>query len=296
MRPASTTASTTTAPTATASAAKASAAAAVSACPSDMLPIPRGKMFMGARDLPEYAFAKPPHEVTVSSFCLDRTEVTTRAYLACVEKGECERPPEKVTWPGIKDAEVALYSPFCNAPQKDHAEHPINCVAWPMADRFCKQRGARLPTEAEWEFAARGASQRKYPWGDEAPGPGYLNACGKECAAGFKARGAKHATMYDEDDGFAGTAPVGSFPGGASASGVLDLAGNVWEWTADWFAVYPDAAVVDPKGPPTGTLRVVRGGDFTGTQPDWARPAYRWKSDPDTYNHAIGFRCAASSK
>ena len=256
-----------------------------------------GKMFMGARDLPSYAHAAPPHEVTVSSFCLDRTEVTTRAYLACVEKGECERPPAKVSWPKITPAEIQRYSGFCNAGQKDRGDHPVNCVVWPMADTFCKKHGARLPTEAEWEFAARGKGQRKYPWGDEVPSAHHLNACGKECAAWFTAHGDKtHKMMFDEDDGFAGTAPVGSFPAGAPPSGVLDLAGNVWEWTADWFGPYTGDAATDPRGHSSGTEHVVRGGDFTGSQPDWARPAWRWKTDPDTFSHGIGFRCASPPK
>jgi eukaryotic-like serine/threonine-protein kinase len=280
--------------TAAASATAAAAPAGPLVCEAGMVAIPAGKMFMGARDLtPD---TKPPHEVTVSGFCLDKTEVTTRAYLACVEKGECERSPYKVSWPGIKPDQVKRYSTFCNAEHKDREDHPINCVAWTMAETFCKKRGARLPTEAEWEFAARGASQRTYPWGDEAPSAKYLNACGSECAKWFTANGEKHATMYGDDDRFPGTAPVGSFPAGASASGVLDLAGNVWEWTADWYAPYTADPTTDPKGPATGTLRVVRGGDFTGFMADWARPAYRWKTDPDTYNHAIGFRCAASPR
>ena len=281
-----------TAPSATVSAT--AAPAAPGTCPEGMVSIAGGKMFMGARDLkPD---AKPPHEVNVSGYCLDKTEVTTRAYLACVEKGECERPPEKVSWPSITDAQIKLYSGFCNAAQKDRGDHPVNCVAWPMANTFCQKRGARLPTEAEWEFAARGASQRKYPWGDEDPAPKYLNACGKACAKWFEAHGEKHASMYGEDDGFVGTAPVASFPGGASASGIMDLAGNVWEWTADWYGPYATEPSTDPKGPATGSMRVVRGGDFTGSDPDWARPAYRWKTDPDTFNHAIGFRCAAAPK
>jgi formylglycine-generating enzyme required for sulfatase activity/tRNA A-37 threonylcarbamoyl transferase component Bud32 len=272
----------------------AAAAPGSGTCSADMVMIPAGKMFMGARDLS--ANTKPPHEVSVSAFCLDKTEVTTRAYNACVDKGECERPPEKVSWPGIQEPQVKLYSPFCNASVKERIEHPINCVAWPMAQTFCAKRGARLPTEAEWEFAARGASQRKYPWGDDPPSSKFLNACGKECAAWFLAHGEKKKAMYEDDDAFFGTAPVGSFPAGASASGVLDLAGNVWEWTADWFAPYTADASVDPKGPATGTQRVVRGGDFTGSEPDWARPAFRWKTEPDTFNHAIGFRCAATPK
>jgi formylglycine-generating enzyme required for sulfatase activity len=124
----------------------------------------------------------------------------------------------------------------------------------------------------------------------------HLNACGKECSAWFTAHGEKRTPMYDEDDGYAGTAPVGTFPTGASAAGVVDLAGNVLEWTADWYGAYTADASSDPTGPATGTLRVLCGGDFTGTQPDWARPAYRWKTDPETYHHAIDFRCAAPSK
>jgi formylglycine-generating enzyme required for sulfatase activity len=280
--------------TSAAPAATATAAAATGTCPEGMVLVPGSSFFMGARDLMKDA--QPPHEVTLSAFCLDRTEVTTRAYLACVETGSCERPPEKVSWNGISPDHAKLYSPLCNGSAKDRGDHPINCVAWPMADNFCKKRGARLPTEAEWELAARGPTQRKYPWGDDPPGPKFLNACGKECARFFDAQHEKHASMYEDDDGFAGTAPVGSFPAGASAAGALDLAGNVWEWTADWYGPYTADAVKDPRGPASGTQRVVRGGDFTGSQPDWARPAYRWKTDPDTFNHAIGFRCAATPK
>jgi eukaryotic-like serine/threonine-protein kinase len=280
---------------ATAASASATAAAAPSACPEGMLSIPAGKMFMGARDLsPD---TKPPHQVSLSAFCIDRTEVTVKAYLACVEKGNCERPPDKVSWPKITDAQVKRYSPLCNASQKGREDHPVNCVAWSMAQNFCKKRGARLPTEAEWELAARGSVQHKYPWGDDAPSKKHLNACGTECAKWAESHGDKlPRTMYDDDDGFVGTAPVGSFPAGAAPSGAVDLAGNVWEWTADWYGPYTDAPQKDPKGPDTGTQRVARGGDFAGYQPDWARPAFRWKTDPETFNHAIGFRCAADAK
>ena len=246
---------------------------------------------MGARDLNNDA--RPPHEVTITGFCLDRTEVTTRAYASCVEKGQCERALEQVSWEGISPEKKKRYSPFCNAGKPDRGEHPVNCVAWPMANNYCKKSGRRLPTEAEWEYAARGSNQRKFPWGDEPPSARLLNACGKECALWGAKNAEKHAMMYNDDDGFSATAPVGSFPAGAAAHGVMDLAGNVWEWTADYYAPYTDANQQDPKGPATGDKRVVRGGDYFAFQADWARPAYRWKTEPDSYNHAIGFRCAA---
>jgi len=255
-----------------------------------------GTTFVGARDLSDDA--KPPHSVKVATFCIDKHEVTAGAYAACFEKGECERPLDHVSWPDITPALKKRFSPFCNAMRGDRATHPINCVPWSMADTFCKRRGARLPSEAEWEFAARGSRQRTYPWGDEPPDNTRLNACGAECAKWGASNGQTMPKMYEQDDGFPSTAPVGSFPAGATAEGVLDLAGNVWEWTADWHAPYPTSGEtqVDPHGPEKGTERVVRGGDFFGANKDWAKPAWRWETTPDTYNHAIGFRCASSPK
>jgi formylglycine-generating enzyme required for sulfatase activity/tRNA A-37 threonylcarbamoyl transferase component Bud32 len=260
------------------------------ACPAGSVLVKGGTMYMGARDIED----AEPHEVKLSPFCMDRTEVTTGAYMACVAKGECERPPDQVSAnPPFTKAQTQRFSALCNASHADRSQHPINCVAWDMASNYCHKRRQRLPTEAEWEFAARGSSQEKYPWGRDAPSAKYLNACGKECVRWGVANGEPRQPMYEEDDGFPATAPVGSFPAGATPSGVMDLAGNVWEWTADWYGPYGAAAVTDPAGPPEGTKRVARGGDFFGYDPKWARPAYRWKSDPGTYNHAIGFRCAA---
>ena len=100
--------------------------------------------------------------------------------------------------------------------------------------------------------------------------------------------------MYVGDVGFPAPAPVGSFPAGASAAGVLDLAGNVWEWVADWYGPYGTEKATDPKGPAgPAEFKVIRGGDFFGERPDWAKPAYRYRMAPNAYNHAIGFRCAA---
>src|SRR5262249_23818063 len=149
------------------------------------------------------------------------------------------------------------YGPLCNAGHADRANHPINCVAWAMANLYCQKRGGRLPTEAEWEYAARGSSQRMYPWGEEAPDAKHLTAGGQECGRWGPSTADPKPPMYADDDGSPGTAPVGSFPSGASKHGLLDLAGNVWEWTADWFAPYSSEPQVDPKGPSDGKQRVV---------------------------------------
>jgi formylglycine-generating enzyme required for sulfatase activity len=266
-------------------------------CPKGMVFHPAGTTIIGAKDMPDSsADSRVTHSVTLSAFCLDLTEVTVAAYEECVATGKCEKTPNDVSYEGVTEESKKAYTPFCNARKPDRKNHPINCVDWNMADAFCTWKGARLPTEAEWEFAARGSQQRDFPWGDGAPDETHLDAAGSEYVKWAEGASMKASTMFAGDDGFVGTAPVGSFPKGASQYGVLDLAGNVWEWTADWYAPYSPAAATDPKGPPAGTHKVVRGGSFNGSMIDWAKPAYRWKSLPATYNHGIGFRCASAAK
>jgi formylglycine-generating enzyme required for sulfatase activity len=287
-------------PTTGSAIAAASASPVVGACPPGMKRITGGHFFMGSDEKDAEPNEKPPHNVQIAPYCLDELEVTVAQYKACSDTGSCLRASKENFWTGITPAESKIYDPICNARDPvGRANHPINCVSWEQARTYCESRGARLPTEAEWELAARGSDGRIYPWGDEPPSAQLLNACGKECVAWMKKNPDPNqpiAAMYEEDDGFPSTAPVGSFPKGKSSWGIQDIAGNVWEWVADWYAPYDPASdktmTVDPKGPASGTERVLRGGAWNGAKPAWVRPSWRFRVDPAFRTHGIGFRCA----
>jgi eukaryotic-like serine/threonine-protein kinase len=260
-------------------------------CPAGTISIPGGSFFMGSDDgLP---FERPSHEVTLAPFCMDQFEVTVDKYKACSDAGRCKRAGSTNEWAAITDMERKVFDATCNIRDpEERGKHPINCVDWDMADRYCREQGDRLPTEAEWEFAARGPDGRKYPWGDDDPSAGSMNACGKECVAWGATNGVKEKAMYDADDGFPTTAPVGSFPKGASRYGVQDVVGNVWEWVADWYGPYASTEQRDPGGPPAGDERVIRGGSWNGSYATWVRPTFRYKEAPTNRSSGIGFRCA----
>ena len=238
-------------------------------CPAGYLRVPSGTFTMGSPPGEGDPDEHPAHSVTLAGFCMQRTEVTVADYEACVSSGAC-------TSTGT--------DPTCNANKAGRARHPINCVDWNQATAYCAHVGARLPTEPEWEYAARGPDARKYPWGNSKPTVHLLNACGDECVryASRVHHEVKHA-MYPGDDGFEETAPVGSFPFGASPFGILDMAGNVYEWTSSPYCTYPAHSC-------SSAYRMYRGGAWYTEKT--ASVATRNGNLPTDKSVVVGFRCA----
>ena len=221
----------------------------------EQISVPSGAFEMGANRDDKTADADeiPQHKVYLDSFWLDRTEITNAMYTRCVTAKRCTPP-----------AHSDRYS------KPEYANHPVLGVAWTQAQSYCMWAGRRLPTEAEWERAARGTDGRIYPWGNFPPEKNLLNF---------------NQQMND-------TTAVGSYLDGASPYGALDMAGNVWEWAADWYDVYPggDANASSDFGQ---KYRVMRGGSWSGTG-NFVRSAYRNRFDPANSYDVIGFRCSRS--
>jgi len=224
---------------------------------------------------------KPPHEVSVAAFFLDETEVTVAQYRACVEAGECPEPPATT-------GEGAAEDSLCNYRAPHRERHPVNCVTLPEAATFCSWAQKRLPTEQEWEYAARGAEGRTYPWGSAAPASSRANACGPECVALAASLGFVFSAAYADSDGYGSTAPVGSFAEGSTPEGLADLAGNVWEWTETELCPY------DAPGCGSGAW-VIRGGGWNVGGPEALRTTYRFAATADVRRSIVGFRCARSA-
>ena len=215
----------------------------------------------------------PAHPVELDGFWIDRTEVTNAQYARCVEAGACNR---------VGSSEWTTRDSFYGDSAYD--ESPVVWVSWYQAETYCAWVGARLPTEAEWEYAARGSQRWTYPWGHRFDGS-RLNTCDSSCPlVGADTR---------VDDGYPDAAPVGSYPAGVSWCGALDLAGNVWEWVADWYGTYPSGWQVNPTGPADGGERVLRGGSWSYIAIN-ARCASRLSWPPDFTPYDVGFRCARS--
>ena len=234
--------------------------------------IPGGSFQMGSNE--GDADEKPVHRVTLDGFELTRSEVTVAQYEACVKAGKCtDYHLTGYEWPGQDFTEY----PSCNWAKRGRGDHPINCVDWDQSAAFCQWAGGKLPTEAQWEYAARsGGRDWRYPWGDEKA------TCDR-------------AVMDDGGNGCGkgGTWPVCSKPRGHSKQGLCDLAGNVWEWVSDWQGSYSPGSSRNPTGPSSGSNRVPRGGC-------WFNPAARLRAasrggaPPGFRGYDLGFRCLRS--
>ena len=220
-----------------------------------MVYVPGGMFQMGSAETDSLASDPefPQHAVTLDSFWIDSTEVTNGQYDLCVADGTC--------WPsGYQEDE-----------ERTGPEYPVETVSWDNAATYCEWAGGRLPTEAEWEYAARGPEGKIYPWGNEAP----------------------TTELCTFDNNVIGTTAAGSLPAGASWCGALDMAGNVAEWVADWYGenYYGGSPAQNPPGPETSDLKVTRGGSW-GSDEVRVRAADRsYVLPPDHIYGGLGFRC-----
>jgi formylglycine-generating enzyme required for sulfatase activity len=214
--------------------------------------VPAGCFMMGSEDGDDDEM--PVHEVCLSAFWISWTEVTNDQYRACVDASVCKPPDDRTRFDDLS-----------------YVDHPVVRIDWYQAKAYARWAGGTLPTEAQWEYAARGPAGHVYPWGDEDPTCELANV------------------EYCVDN----TMPVGSYPDGVSWVGALDMAGNVWEWVADWYSedYYATLApgVLDPTGPEDGVARVMRGGSFIFNQEN-ARAAIRVWFNPYFHFDNYGFR------
>ncbi len=234
--------------------------------PAGMVAVPGGPFMMGCNEELDSECEDnefPYHEVFLSAFAIDRTEVTVAAYADCVADGVCSSPHPM--------------NPFGTECTDLPGDFPVTCVDWFQAREYCEWIGGQLPTEAQWEKAARGTDGRVYPWGNEVPTCTEVNMSGCEMPNGPIA--------------------VASKPAGASPYGALDMAGNVFEWVADWYSAsyYVESPAMDPLGPDEGTEKYPRNAAFYyfgGAQ----RASFRGNTydtpTPADGNMSVGFRCA----
>ena len=239
---------------------------------SGMVFIPAGEFTIGNNSGNDAE--KPERKVFLDAFCIDQYEVTNAQYKECVDAGACN-PPAHSSSHGSTS--------YYDNPKYD--TYPVIWVTWDDAHTYCKWKGKRLPTEAEWEKAARGTDGRIWPWGNSEPEGNRANLCDVSCEFEWK--------EPNLDDGYGDTAPVGSFEGDKSPYGVYDMGGNIREWVADWYLpdYYTNAPDRNPPGPSSGDGKVLRGGSWRSNMPV-AYSTYRLCYAPEVKDEYIGFRCA----
>ena len=226
-----------------------------------MAPIPAGEFWMGVDGTIGLDDERPRHKVWLDAYVMDRYEVTTSRYAAFLTASGRAAP---WLWDSVN---LQL-----------HGDRPVIGVDWEDAEAYCRWAGKRLPTEAEWEKAARGTDERRYPWGNATPTADFAN----------HALGARFS--YSQV-----LTPVGRYEKGKSPFGLYDLAGNVWEWVHDWYgaAYYEQSPERNSIGPDEGQFKVLRGGSWSDL-PKYLLTYGRFKLPPTTRNSYTGFRCAKS--
>lgn len=243
-----------------------------------MVLVPPGPFSMGCSpNLEDHVcqpWEKPFHEVSLPAYYIDRHEVTVAAYTRCVEAGQCTEP----------ESNLALR--YYNWGAEDRGTHPTNGVTWHQADAFCRWQEKQLCTEAQWEKGARGDDGRSYPWGNLAPNDDLVVM---DSPKSRMKSGAAWPVLST-------TSPVCQKPGGNSPYGLCDMAGNVWEWVADWFdpSYYGDSPKQSPAGPPTGVYRVIRGGRYHHVGFSMRISARSFFKPDDAYAY-LGFRCCTAT-
>jgi len=259
-----------------------------------LIHVPRGSFAMGS-DAPEAdPDERPVHEVELGAYFIAKNEITNEQYRRFTRATGYPEPsfPDYRGYDDWPEEWVRRYEELAaqmGRPFRELPDHPVGNVTWEDAQAYCRWAGLRLPTEAEWEFAARGQELRQYPWGSNSS-EGRANWSGNdEGLRKWFSEGGKTDWLWD---GYLFSAPVGSFLEGAGPLGTLDQAGNVWEWTSDWYATdYAGGQVRDPGGPETGSERAIRGGSWEN-RTTVLRGANRSSYRPSRRNIYLGFRPA----